>query len=186
MHNQLFPKELLDDPMFVNRGQLPTGLQSPPVKQPAPAPIAPTSPNGAPQPTNLALRRPADSNVAVQSGRVAGNVIDGDSATRWEARPVDNVALWIDLGDSKPIARVTLAWVGGTTKTYSLQLSNDKVNWRTVVSNATVPPGSGSIAVEHNLPAGTTARWLRVACSTRYSATLGPSMSEIGVYAPTG
>jgi peptidoglycan/xylan/chitin deacetylase (PgdA/CDA1 family) len=83
------------------------------------------------KPVVLKFSSVASSNAA--TGTAAVNVADGSLATRWSGI---NMGSWIkfDLGASKPISAVKIAWHRGDLRkaTYDLDLSEDGLTWKNV------------------------------------------------------
>ncbi len=55
----------------------------------------------------------------------AGAVSDGNSGSRWSSQYSDNEWVYIDLGEKKEIASVTLNWESAYAKAYKIQVSDD-------------------------------------------------------------
>jgi hypothetical protein len=89
------------------------------------------------------------------------HAVDGNLATRWAA-PGPSASITLDLGASMQIDRVTIGWYRGESRSSSFAVSvGTTQSALTEVLRAT----SSGIAVEretHPLPAGTTARYVRM------------------------
>ncbi len=62
---------------------------------------------------------------------VAGNVADGNTATRWSSAWTDNEWIQLDLGSVKYVEYVKLQWEAARAATYVIEYSTDGVNWST-------------------------------------------------------
>jgi hypothetical protein len=124
---------------------------------------------------NLAEGQP----VAVSSLPGAGShpeyVVDGKGETQW--RPDHRVpqSISVDLGQQQSVSRVEVTWGwGGLPIGYSVDVSVDAANWKTVLAVKTQTEPSETI----RFPA-LTARWVRVRIEPSGSAY---SLTELGVY----
>lgn len=68
-------------------------------------------------------------------GNVPANAIDGNLSTRWSGEG-DGVWIRFDLGASRTVGSVSLAWHQGNTRrsTFDVQTSGDGTSWTTVLS----------------------------------------------------
>ncbi|MES9525457.1 galactose-binding domain-containing protein [Streptomyces capoamus] len=105
-----------------------------------------------------------------------GRAVDGDRDTRWASEWSDDQWLRIDLGSVHRVGRVTLDWERAYGKAYSIQLSADGANWRTVWSTTT---GDGGLDTARFT--GTPARYVRV-MGTQRGTGWGYSLREVGVH----
>ncbi|AKU19272.1 penicillin acylase [Luteipulveratus mongoliensis] len=109
---------------------------------------------------------------------VAGNAVDGDPSTRWASYNwADNESLTVDLGSSQKIGRAVLNWEDAYGKAYSIQVSQDGLNWRTVWSTTT---GAGGKDNDSFVP--TTGRYVRMQGIKR-GTSYGYSVYDFSVYA---
>jgi len=61
--------------------------------------------------------------------------IDDYMVTRWSAGDyIDNQWFQVDLGEEKTFRRIFLTWELAYATDYDIQISNDKINWKTVSS----------------------------------------------------
>ncbi|MFA6563408.1 MAG: discoidin domain-containing protein [Verrucomicrobiia bacterium] len=128
---------------------------------------------------NLAEGRPVKaSSVLTKDGQTyrAEFAVDGKSDTRWSSEFCDPQWFAVDLGAPQTISRVELQWEGAFGKTYTIQVSPDGENWKTV--HATVK-GAGKAEVILFEP--TQARWIRIH-STQRGTPFGYSLWEMRVY----
>ena len=132
-------------------------------------PTQPTTGGGTPPPpTDLALRKTTSESSHTQV-YASGNAVDGDPDSYWEsANNAFPQWLQVDLGASTGIGRIVLglppssAW-GARTQTLSVQGSNDGGTFSQVLGSTACAfdPATGNTATV-NLPAGTTARYVRL------------------------
>ncbi|MCX7827472.1 MAG: discoidin domain-containing protein, partial [Verrucomicrobiae bacterium] len=128
---------------------------------------------------NLAGGRPVKaSSVLTLGGQTyrAEFAVDGKDDTRWSSECRDPQWLAVDLGSTQTISRVELHWEGAFAKAYTIQVSLDSENWRTV--HATVQ-GAGKTETIRFTP--TPARWVRLH-GTERGTRYGYSLWEMGVY----
>ncbi|MGW1427435.1 galactose-binding domain-containing protein [Streptomyces sp. NPDC002431] len=106
----------------------------------------------------------------------AGKAVDGDRSTRWASEWKNDQWLRIDLGSVKPVKRVTLDWEAAYAKAYSVELSQDGEEWRTVWSTT-----AGDGGLDTAWFARTPARYVRIQCAER-GTDWGFSLKEVGVH----
>ncbi|GLY25022.1 discoidin domain-containing protein [Micromonospora sp. NBRC 101691] len=153
-------------------------------------PVRPTPPvvGGPPPPGgNLAAGRPTS--ASSQNGPfVAGNAVDGDRNSYWEATNGLFPQWWqVDLGTGHPVSRVVLALPAGweaRTQTLSVQGSTDGSTFTTLAAPAGVrfDPATGNTATV-TVPT-TTVRHLRVTV-TGNTAWPAAQLAHVEVYATT-
>jgi F5/8 type C domain len=86
---------------------------------------------------NAALLQSATAS-SVQAGNNIANANDGNGGTRWAAADGTYPQWWrVDLGASKTLSRVDIAWLNATTRAYkyTIDVSSDDVTYTTVLSN---------------------------------------------------
>ncbi|MFD7433741.1 discoidin domain-containing protein [Streptomyces sp. NPDC059861] len=129
--------------------------------------------------TNVALGKPATAS-SYQAGYgdcpcTPGNAVDGNPGTRWASDWSDPQWLQVDLGTRTSFKHVQLHWETSYARAYTIQTSDDGVNWRTV---RTVTDGNGG--VDDHAVSGT-GRYVRVDGTARGTG-YGYSLYEFGVY----
>jgi hypothetical protein len=98
---------------------------------------------GTEQVTNLALfANISATSVDAGSGNLASYAVDGNTGTRWESAYTDPQSYTIDLGQVSTINSVVIDWQDACASTYNINVSNDGVNWTTVVAVGTNAPGA--------------------------------------------
>ncbi|OZV83869.1 xylosidase [Micromonospora echinospora] len=152
-------------------------------------PVRPTPPvvGGPPAGGNLAAGRPTS--ASSQNGPfVAGNAVDGDRASYWEAANGVFPQWWqVDLGAGHPVSRIVLALPAGwetRTQTLSVQGSTDGATFTTLATPAGIrfDPATGNTATV-TVPT-TTVRHVRVTV-TGNTAWPAAQLAQVEVYATT-
>ena len=94
-----------------------------------------------------------------QDGNPAQHVLDGSLDTRWSGYG-KGTYITADLGSSKQVCGVTVAWFNGNLRTnqFALSLSNDGVNFSSVFSGTSLQ----NLALQPYAVTPTTARYVRV------------------------
>ncbi|HET8642764.1 MAG TPA: penicillin acylase family protein [Pseudonocardiaceae bacterium] len=129
--------------------------------------------------SNLALGRPATASSTEWNPFVnlsPGRAVDGDRGTRWASARSDPQWLRVDLGSSRPVARVVLRWEAAYARAFRIDVSADGVTWRTVASTSNGDGGLDEIAFTP-----TTARYVRMYGTAR-ATSYGYSLYELEVY----
>ena len=108
----------------------------------------------------------------------AKNAIDGDLKTRWSSQFTDPQWIYADLGAEKRIDSVTLAWETAHAKSYSLDISDDATNWKTIYSTDSSKGDHEDIILEKPQQA----RYVRVFCKERARKEWGYSLWEIEIF----
>lgn len=125
---------------------------------------------------NLALYKPVSVSSSESSSTGGGYAVDGQGNTRWSSQFSDAQWIKVDLGATTTINHVTLQWEGAYGKSYTVQVSTDNVNWRTVYSN-----NNGSGGTEEVRFTATGARWVRMVGVQR-ATPWGYSLYELKVF----
>ncbi|MET9889032.1 discoidin domain-containing protein [Streptomyces sp. NPDC006465] len=134
--------------------------------------------------TDLALHGAATASTVDEDGHGAGNVTDGDTATRWSSAYQDDQWIRVDLGSTQSFDRVDLVWEKAYARTFVVQVSTDGSEWRDAraVDNTAVPlpfnNGDASLQVEEFAPR--TARYVRINCGMR-NTSWGNSLWSLSV-----
>nr|WP_258398270.1 discoidin domain-containing protein [Micromonospora noduli] len=127
--------------------------------------------------TLLSRGRPVTtSSVEPGSTHVAGNAVDGNTATRWGSAYADPQWISVDLGVSRTLDRVRLTWEAAYARAYQIQVSPDNVTWSTVHTTTTGDGGVDDIAIS------ATGRYLRVQGTQRALPAYGYSLWELEVH----
>jgi beta-glucosidase len=133
------------------------------------------NPNPIPVQVSLSTGQPATCS-SVMHDNLAKYAFDGDPTTRWESQWSDPQWIEVDLGTEKTISRVRLMWETAYGSEYSIQASDDNINWRTVYSTST---GQGSLENIQFSP--TTARYVRL-YGTKRGTQFGYSLYSFDIY----
>lgn len=117
-------------------------------------------------------------------GNVAANTLDGNLSTRWSSDGSTGKYITYDLGSSKPISSLKIAWhQGDQRKTYFQIRVGDSTGSLTTVYDAKTTGSSGTTtALEtYNLASTVTARYVRISCFGN-SLTTWNSITETEIY----
>jgi acyl-homoserine lactone acylase PvdQ len=125
--------------------------------------------------TNLAAGRTVTAS-STQLFYPAANAVDGSLTTRWASSSADNQWLRIDLGASRPVARVVIRWEAAYATAYKIDVSADGSAW---TQTAAVTAADGGLDVV-TFPV-TSARYVRLTGQTR-ATTYGFSTYEVELY----
>ncbi len=106
----------------------------------------------------------------------AGNVTDGDPATRWASAWSDPQWITIDLGEMRNVDIVRLAWETASAREFRVELSRDGADWRTIHESS---EGQGGFTHIGNI--GATARYVRL-LGIRRNTPWGYSLYDFNVY----
>ncbi len=131
-------------------------------------------------PAKFALAGAAVTASTFQTGNTPANSVDGSLTTRWSA---DGDGQWIryDLGATKTVSYVRIAWLSGDvrTTTFDVQVSPNGTTWTNVLTNK-VSSGT-TTALEKFDFTDTNARYVRIVGHGN-SANTWNSMNEIEIW----
>jgi acyl-homoserine lactone acylase PvdQ len=125
--------------------------------------------------TDLATGRAATAS-STQAGHPASSAVDGNLTSRWASAWADDQWLRIDLGSSKPVARMVIRWEAAYATAYRIEVSADAISWTQVAAVTGGDGGLDNVA----LPA-TSARYVRLTGQTR-ATSYGFSTYEVDLY----
>jgi poly(beta-D-mannuronate) lyase len=120
--------------------------------------------------------------ASTNDGNVPGNTVDNNLGTRWSANG-DGQWIRYDLGSSRTVALVKIAFYSGNvrTTTFDLQTSNDGSAWTNVLTNVS---SSGTTTQEQTFDfADVSARYVRY-LGHGNSVNLWNSLAEVSIFAP--
>lgn len=101
--------------------------------------------------------------------------IDGNFTTRWSSEFTDPQWIYIDLGGQKRVESIVFHWETAFAKSYTVEISDDKVNWTLVYSTDSSDGGRDNILLDS--PQG--ARYIRIYCKERDRKEWGYSLWEV-------
>ncbi|WP_075975354.1 discoidin domain-containing protein [Actinokineospora bangkokensis] len=130
---------------------------------------------------NAALRAPVTaSSVEPGTPFTADAAVDGDPGTRWSSDH-QNTAQWlrVDLGSSKRVCGVTLAWEAAYSTAFRLEVSTDGTSWTTAYSTTDGRGGQQELALD------ATGRYVRLT-STARATQYGVSLWEFAIRTASG
>jgi hypothetical protein len=111
-------------------------------------------------------------------GNIAANAVDGDASTRWSSTYSDPQWYSIDLGKKYSISRVVLSWEVASAKDYKIEVSDDGINWSTIMVKSNMPSGARIDDLSNLSGSG---RYIRM-YGTKRNTTYGYSIYEFEVY----
>ena len=127
--------------------------------------------------SNIAINRNAASSSNQSSSYTAGKAVDGDNSTRWSSNSNDPQWIMIDLEANYDVYMVKLNWENAYGKAYTIQVSEDGLNWTDVYSTN---DGDGDID-EIILEAARNCRYVRL-YGTERGTNYGYSLYEFEIY----
>ncbi|MBC6446029.1 RICIN domain-containing protein [Actinokineospora xionganensis] len=127
-------------------------------------------------PADLARDKPTTASSVEATTLAATQATDGNPSTRWASAYADPQWLRVDLGSTRTITGVGLAWEAAYAKAYQIQVSNDGTSWTTIYSTSTSTGGTQDLA-------GLTGsgRYVRMLGTTR-ATSFGYSLWSFNVY----
>lgn len=111
----------------------------------------------------------------ISDGYPVALAVDGRDDTRWSSNGADGEWLAVDLGKSKTVSGVELAWEAAFAAEYVIEISDDGADWREVPSQQ-----SGRGGLEQIRFAPVSARWIRMRAMKR-ATPFGVSLWEYRV-----
>jgi hypothetical protein len=132
------------------------------------------------QGANLARGSQATASSSESAAYAPAKAIDGDPATGW-ASGTKSGAEWLrlDLGSSRPIARVVLVWGIASARDYSLSVSEDGKVWKKIAGRSGQAAGQRSDELAGLEAQG---RYLRVSCEAKAKGAAQYSLRELQVF----
>ncbi|PKL83194.1 MAG: glycosyl hydrolase [Ignavibacteriae bacterium HGW-Ignavibacteriae-3] len=124
---------------------------------------------------NLAKNKTVSVSSAEGAGYEGIKAVDGSYGTRWSSQFSDPQWITIDFGTPVQFNEVRLMWENAYGKEYLIQVSNDNVNWTTVITQTNGTGGYEKYEVSGN------SRYLRV-YGTKRGTAYGYSLYEIEVF----
>ncbi|MDX6209592.1 MAG: hypothetical protein QOE24_1983 [Frankiales bacterium] len=123
---------------------------------------------------NAAQGRPAVASSTENATFPASAAVDGNTGTRWSSAFSDPQWIYVDLGSTQTVCKVTLNWEPAYAKSFQLQTSNDSTTWTSIYTTTT---GTGGV---QTLTVNGSGRYLRMYGTARATA-YGYSLWELGV-----
>ena len=118
---------------------------------------------------------------------LASNVTDGDASTCWTSNNTDGQWIYVDLGRSTQIGKVSFTWYwpADYARAYDIQVSDDGTGWTTVYRQLDSNGGTGQTGGQYGgteaVPMDVTGRYVRLYEYGRMQ-NHGLSMCEFDVY----
>ncbi|MEO3859057.1 carbohydrate-binding protein [Acrocarpospora sp. B8E8] len=126
--------------------------------------------------SDLAQGKPVTASSTEAGANVAGNVVDGNSATRWSSLYADPQWIQVDLGASYAINRVRLNWEAAYGRAYQIQTSPNATTWTNIYTTTTSDGGIDDLTVSGS------GRYVRINGTQRALTQYGYSLWEFEVY----
>lgn len=124
---------------------------------------------------NIALNKTAVASSIENAAFPASAAFDGNGTTRWSSQYSDPQSIYVDLGKRYDLCKVVLRWETALGKDFKIQLSDDAVNWSTLITI------TGNTDLENYLPINGSARYVRMYGTAR-GTVYGYSLWEFEVY----
>lgn len=124
---------------------------------------------------NLALGKPVTTSGYENVGTKPENAVDGDLATRWGSRFLDDEWIEVDLGHCYMLDSVRIRWEAAYATAYDILFSLNAVDYDNAYSTTT---GKGGVEVIKTV---SSARFVRLVCRKRFTG-YGSSLYELEVY----
>jgi hypothetical protein len=118
------------------------------------------------------------SSTEANLGNVAANAVDGDPATRWSSLYADPQWYQVDLGKKYDITQVIISWETASAKTYTIEVSDNAQQWKTLAARSNMPQGARTDELNGLSGSG---RYIRM-FGTERTSIWGYSMYEFEVY----
>jgi hypothetical protein len=130
-----------------------------------------------PQAVLLSLNQPVKVSSVGEDENTGDKAVDGDPGTRWASAHEDNQWIYVDLGATKKIDKVSINWESAGAKDFDIQVSDDAESWTTVKS----VDNNNQVGILIYPDLDTQGRSVRINCKTRLTG-YGFSIRELGVY----
>jgi hypothetical protein len=128
---------------------------------------------------SISLKKPYTvSSTEANLGNIAANAVDGDPATRWSSVYADPQWYQVDLGKKYDIKQVIISWEAASAKTYTIEVSDDGLIWRTIMVKSNMPNGA---RIDDMNGLSGSGRYIRMNGTAR-TTTWGYSIYEFEVY----
>lgn len=130
-------------------------------------------------PMNIALNGEVIVSSTEKNGTEGFYAVDGNLSTRWSSQFSDPQWIVIDLGKKKDFNRLKLYWETAYGKEYSIQVSDDNIFWRTIITQTNGQGGTEQFDVKES------ARYLKI-YGTKRGTQYGYSLFEIEIFNLSG
>lgn len=126
-------------------------------------------------PVNLALGKSVVVSSSQNEAFKGENAVDGNYTTRWSSQFSDPQFIIIDLGTVQHFNQIKLFWETAYGKEYRIDISNDNLNWSTIIYQTN---GMGGV---ENYTIDTSARYVRI-YGIKRGTEWGYSLYEVEIY----
>lgn len=118
------------------------------------------------------------SSTEANLGNLAANAIDGDFSTRWSSVYSDPQWYQVDLSKKYDISQVVIYWESASAKSYTIEISDDGLSWKTIMAKSNMPQGARTDELKGLSGSG---RYIRMN-GTERTSNWGYSIYEFEVY----
>ena len=148
-----------------------------PTNTPVSATVTPSACTGT---TNIALAKTTTTSSVQKGGYTGSNAVDGNTSTRWwtlKGSSLPSEWIMVDLGSSQVICKTVLNQGDRWAKNYTVQVSNDNVNWTMVASTT-----SGVQGLNTDIFSAVSARYVRMVSTVWNNTSDRVKLIEFGIY----
>lgn len=128
--------------------------------------------------SNLAQGKPVYASSTESASYPASAAVDNNNSTRWASAWTDSEWIYADLGSTRTINSVQLAWEAGYATQYQIQTSNNGSTWTTVYTDTAGGGGTKTIDL-----GSISARYVKMYAWQR-ATPYGYSLYEFKVFGP--
>jgi len=125
--------------------------------------------------TNIALNKTAVASSDYGAQYAAQYAVDGNAGTRWSSQFSDPQWISVDLGKRFDFCNIHLSWETALGKDFKIQVSEDNINWTTLISI------TNNLSLENYLPVNGSGRYVRVFGTARATG-FGYSLWEFEIF----
>ncbi len=125
---------------------------------------------------DIALNKPAVASSIENATNNAAAAFDGNPTTRWaSAQHIDPQYIYVDLGSRYNLCRVVLQWEVALGKDFTIDVSDDAVNWTTLATK------TNNVSFTNYIPLQGSGRYVRMYGTAR-GTSYGYSLYSFEVY----
>lgn len=111
---------------------------------------------------------------------VKEKAVDGSTSTRWSSKRKSNDEwIYVDLGRKAKLDAIEILWEGACSNNYSIEVSDDLVNWKTVKKNLKT---NSSLKDQIVIDDSTEGRFIKIHSIESKNSEYGISIYEFNVY----
>jgi len=135
---------------------------------------------------NMTLLNVVSVSANGDDGNIPANTLDGDLDTRWSSKGEKGKYITYDLGSSKKISSVKIAWHNGDERKayFTIRLGDSKSSFKTIVNRKKIGSSGNTIKLETYNFDEISARYVRISCFGN-SSNVWNSITETKIYGIT-